>query len=206
MGAGKTFQIYMPGDLVDSFKQRAADEAQGNESGYVQALHRSHISSTPSKNATNATALVDLARVFHPTLASSLALQLNSHASGRGAVNQPRVIARLLEALNIALEGNVDPEAQISLVDAKKAQEWEKVGDERVLSAASELAALLNQEGMARLSALLKNQSPGVNEDPAAATSLADDAIAREVARRGTGAKPADAHSKPPHTPKTPKR
>lgn len=209
MGAGKTFQIYIPGTLVDSFTQRAKDEAKENESAYVQDLHRKHISESATAAATNAAMLVDLAKVFHPTLAPALALQLNNHPKSARPVNQPRVIARILEALTRALEADFDPEAELAIVDKAMASAWEKISDERMLSAATHLATLLNKDGAARLIA------QGVNEDSASypaeparhsIKSPGDESLEREKRRRAAKAKSGGDLPKPPHTPREPAR
>lgn len=126
MSTGKTFQVYIPGELVDAFQARVDKVAHGNVSGYVQKLHRDEAHATGAED--HRRALVALAELYHPTLARALELQLN-HGAKDTPIAQDRAIARFLEALHEALKRSFDPEAPFALYSSE--EEFQKLVQRR---------------------------------------------------------------------------
>lgn len=126
MSTGKTFQIYIPGEMRDSFEKRVDVVAKGNASGYVQTLHLFEAKAKGAEDASRA--IVALADLYHPTLARALELQLN-HGTDDKPVAQDRAIARVLEALHEALKRKFDPEAPFAIYSSE--EEFTKLATKR---------------------------------------------------------------------------
>lgn len=202
--AKKTVSVYLEeDDHAQAMASRVRPVYGGVFSRYVEELVKNDLAGAPDLAAKQP--ILALADKFHPAVAPTLRDQFSSKP-----VNQGLVIARFLEALSEALVEDFDPKESFSLVDRAKAKQWEKLSEQRTLSAASELAALLNKGGMDRLAGLLNNPEHQLNEDPSPypaappkqVTSPADAALAREKKRREAAAASGEAPARRPHTPK----
>lgn len=146
--------VSFPQTMLEYAEGRARDEFGGNFSRYIQTAVERERTGQPGGGST-ADIIIGLAKAYAPTLAAELKAQLAQGPKNR-PINQPRVIARFLEALHEALTSDLDPEAKFELADKKRIQAWEKESASRMATLANEVA-----EALARRQ---ENQTYGLNE------------------------------------------
>jgi hypothetical protein len=81
-------------ELEKKIKERV-EHLETNVSAYVRKCIENDLASRFT--ATNKTAILDLAKIFHPSLTGAFEKEFNQ-------LDQPRIIARILEALELALK------------------------------------------------------------------------------------------------------
>jgi hypothetical protein len=140
MAEGKTIGAWLSGNDLDKAEQRAKKVAKGNNSLYVKQLILADLAGSGPDLSEGTDVIVKLARHYHPTLADTLAQQL-TFGDGATPANQARVIVRILDALNRALEvGDFNPEKDFEIADRAKIQAWENLSETRMGDLAAALA------------------------------------------------------------------
>jgi hypothetical protein len=140
MAEGKTIGAWLSGSDLDKAEKRAKKVANGNNSLYVKQLILADLAGSGPDLSEGADVLVKLARHYHPTLADTLAQQL-TFGDGNTPTNQSRVIVRILDALNRALEtAEFNPEKDFEITDRAKIAAWESVSETRLGDLAAAIA------------------------------------------------------------------
>lgn len=105
--------LYLDEDLFAFAKEQAAAAHRGKVNAYVvDLIKRDRAAQGQSAaNLVSPEPLVELARKFHPTIAEDIKASLD-----KAKVNQPRAVARLIEAAQEAVERKVDLTAHIKIV------------------------------------------------------------------------------------------
>jgi hypothetical protein len=145
----KTFSVYLDESRAAKAASTVVKQSpyDGNFSAYIDELLKRDLEGAPPPLGDKPDVLAELARHYHPTLASEITATL-----ARKQFNEQRIVARLLEGLAEALKDDeFDPRTQLAIVDAKAMKKWEAIGDDRILTAAQALAAKLNKDGAAAL-------------------------------------------------------
>lgn len=181
MGAGKTFGTWLSGSLEDAANKRIASDFGGNDSKYIKHLIEKDLNETLDTTAPNA--LVVFAKKLQPTLVSQIESSLATRKAAGHEVDQPRLFARMVEALADALtRKDFVPEAPF-----------------RIFGSADELRVLLEQTDQGRylidkLRSYALFEGPrdlSVNERPMPADPTPENAALRKLPRKSDKANPA---------------
>ena len=132
MAEGKTIGAWLSGNDLEKAEARAKKVAKGNNSLYVKQLILADLAGSGPDLSEGTDVITKLAAHYHPTLADTLAKQLDSKDDNKRA-NQARVIVRLLDALNRALESSdFNPEKDFEITLTAKMAAWENVTEKRL--------------------------------------------------------------------------
>lgn len=117
----KSKSVSLPPPLWARVEEKASAKFGGNRSAYLRVLSERDLDGAAAPAGPAPDSIVTLARAFHPTLAPALERQLSAHPDKPRPVDQARTVARLLEALNRALdEPGFDPEGPFQLWSSER--------------------------------------------------------------------------------------
>ena len=181
--------VSFPVEMLERADPKIANVYHGNLSAYLQTLVSRDLAG--EMNADSPTALVDLARKFHPGIAEELSALCYESDGKTQRIPQAKLIGRLLEATVIALRAQKETESRLKTAP-KGVMQAELARLRQIEDAFFQIAAAIIGYGeSARAGDLMV-------AEPSSAT-IVDDEVAREERRRAgndhpkPGAKPGTA-------------